>query len=387
MTLNPTVIRDFLPELVKIRRHLHSIPEIGLSEFKTSDFIAGLLESWGYEVERGFATTGLVATLRRGSGNKAIAFRADMDALPIAEETDLPYASQHEGVMHACGHDGHSAMLLGAAYALAHSGTFDGRVNLIFQPAEENFGGAKLMIEDGLFERYPSDLLFALHNMPGLEAGRFSTRPGPIMASIDAVTVSITGKGGHGAQPEETIDPVVAASSVVMALQSLISRNASPHAPSVLTVGQFHAGTACNIIPDTATLDISMRAIDPDTRAMLRKRTEDIVRAQAQSFGAEASFDWQVGYPPTINDADAVSFVEATLKATLGADAFDIELKPMMGSEDCAFFLEKMPGAYVFIGNGQSSALHTSTYDFNDAILENGAVFFCVLAEKYLDGR
>jgi hippurate hydrolase len=377
-------IRSIIPQLTEIRHHLHQIPEIGLSETETSAYIAGMLEAWGYEVERGLATTGLVATLKRGAGNKAIAFRADFDALPIVEETGLPYSSRNPGTMHACGHDGHSTMLLGAAYALAKSGRVDGRVNFIFQPAEENLGGAKLMIEDGLFERFPSDVLFALHNLPGQKAGTFATRPGPMMASIDVVTVTISGAGGHGAQPEETIDPIVVGSSVVMSLQTLISRNLSPHAPGVLTVGEFHAGTASNIIPDTARLEISMRALDPLTRDMLRRRVEQIVRAQAESYGATACFSWQVGYPPTINDPAAVAMVQQVVTRAFGAENFEIRSVPLMGSEDCSFMLDKVPGAFVFIGNGESSALHTSTYNFNDEIIGNGVAFFCEMAEAYL---
>jgi hippurate hydrolase len=382
--MNHADIRSIIPQLTDIRRQLHQIPEIGLSETETSAYIASILESWGYKVERGLAATGLVAVLKRGTGNKAIAFRADFDALPILEETGLSYSSRNPGTMHACGHDGHSTMLLGAAYALAKSGHMDGRVNFIFQPAEENFGGAKLMIEDGLFERFPSDILFALHNMPGQRAGTFATRPGPMMASIDVVTVTITGAGGHGAQPEETVDPVVVGSSVVMALQTLVSRNISPHTPGVLTVGEFHAGTASNIIPDTARLEISMRSLDPITRETLRRRVEQIVRAQAESYGATASLSWQVGYPPTINNPAASEMVQQVVTRAFGAANFEMRSVPLMGSEDCSFMLEKVPGAFVFIGNGESSALHTSTYNFNDDIIENGVAFFCEMAEAYL---
>ncbi|KRB55135.1 amidohydrolase [Rhizobium sp. Root708] len=376
--------QDFLPDLVNIRHKLHQMPEIGLSEFKTSDFIAEQLTKWGFEITRGLATTGIVATLRAGSSNRAIGFRADFDALPMHEETNLPHASQHPGAMHACGHDGHTSMLLGAAWALSRDKSFSGTVHFIFQPAEENFGGGKLMIDDGLFERFPCDQIFALHNWPGIPLGTFSTRSGPIAASIDVVTVTVKGKGGHGAQPEITVDPVVVGSSIVMALQTLVSRNASPHEPAVVTVGAFQAGSASNIIPDTAVLEISMRAMNPVVREEIRERVEQIATFQAKSFGADVQFDWQMGYPATINDPEAVRVAEATIAAHFG-DAASTRLPvPLMGSEDFSFLLEKVPGAYVLIGNGESSGLHTTTYDFNDGILERGAMFFYHLAKDHL---
>jgi hippurate hydrolase len=376
--------KTFLPDLVEIRHGLHAMPEIGLSEFKTSEFIAAHLKAWGYEITRDLATTGIVATLRAGNSNRVIGFRADFDALPMQEETNLPYASQHPGAMHACGHDGHTSMLLGAAWALSRDRTFSGTVNLIFQPAEENFGGAKLMLDDGLFERFPCDQIFALHNWPGIPAGRFATRPGPVAASIDVVTITVKGKGGHGAQPEDTTDPVVIGSSIVMALQTLVSRNVSPHQPAVVTVGAFRAGSASNIIPDTAVLEISMRALNPQVRDEIRDRVAQLAIFQAGSYNAEVDLDWQVGYPATINDAEAVRAAKSTIERHFGADAFiDLHL-PLMGSEDFSFLLEKVPGAYVLIGNGDSSGLHTTTYDFNDEILERGAMYFYHLAKDRL---
>ncbi len=382
--MRDTNFSEFLPELVDIRHKLHEMPEIGLSEVKTSEFVAELLQSWGFEVTRGLATTGIVATLKRGNSNRAIGFRADMDALPMQEETGLAYQSKHPGAMHACGHDGHTSMLLGAAWALSKDESFNGTVHLIFQPAEENFGGGKLMIEDGLFERFPCERVYALHNWPGLPVGQFSSRAGAMAASIDVLTLTIKGKGGHGAQPELTVDPVVIGSSVVMALQTLVSRNVSPHQPSVLTVGSFQAGSASNIIPDTAVLEISMRAMDPVVRKHLQERVEQVARLQAESYNAEAVFDWQVGYPATINDAEAVEDARAVIADTFGADAY-VELpEPLMGSEDFSFLLEKVPGAYVLIGNGDSSGLHTTRYDFNDDILERGATYFYQLARAAL---
>lgn len=382
--MNDINFKAFLPHLVAIRHRLHEMPEIGLSEFKTSDFIAAQLEKWGYEITRGLATTGIVATLRAGKSNRAIGFRADFDALPMQEETDLPYVSQHPGVMHACGHDGHASMLLGAAWALSQDQSFSGTVHLIFQPAEENFGGAKLMLEDGLFERFPCDQIFALHNWPGIPTGTFATRAGPVAASIDVVTITVKGKGGHGAQPEDTVDPVVIGSSIVMALQTLVSRNVSPHQPSVVTVGSFLSGSASNIIPDTAVLEISMRAMNPKVREEIRDRVVQVATFQAKSYNADVALAWQVGYPATINDAEAVRAAKSTIAQHFGEDAFvDLDL-PLMGSEDFSFLLEKVPGAYLLIGNGDSSGLHTTTYDFNDEILERGAMYFYHLAKDRL---
>lgn len=374
----------FLPELINIRHQLHMMPEIGLSEFKTSEFIAQYLTKWGFEVTRGLGQTGVVGSLKRGNSNRSVGFRADFDALPILEETGLPYASQNNGVMHACGHDGHTAMLLGAAYALSHDENFNGAVHLIFQPAEENFGGAKMMIKDGLFERFPCEQVFAIHNMPGLATGVFSAKAGAMAASIDVLQLTVKGSGGHGAMPELTVDPVVVASSIVMALQTLVSRNISPHQPAVVTVGSFQSGSACNIIPDTAVLELSMRAMSPSVRTALRERVEEIAQYQAKSYQADVQFDWAVGYPATINNAQAFEQVRDVVVAGFGEDAFEELDVPMMGSEDFSFMLEAVPGAYIFLGNGDSSGLHTSRYDFNDEILERGASFFHQMAKSSL---
>ncbi|MCK4206104.1 amidohydrolase [Brucella pituitosa] len=374
----------FGDELKAIRRHLHSIPELGLEEVETSDYIASTLEKWGYELSRGLAKTGIVASLRRGNSNRSIGFRADFDALPILEETGLPYASRNAGKMHACGHDGHTAMLLGAAWSLAQDQDFSGTVHFIFQPAEENFGGAQIMIEEGLFERFPCDQVFALHNWPGLQAGKFASKAGPIAASIDALTLTVKGSGGHGAEPEKTVDPIIVASSIVMALQTIVARNVSPHQASVITVGAFNSGAVCNVIPDTAKLEISMRATDPAIRKTLRDKVEQVAKMQAASYGADVSFDWMTGYPATINDAAAFEQAKATVTQHYGQDAFEELDKPFMGSEDFSFMLEKTAGAYLLIGNGESSGLHTSKYNFNDEILERGVSFFHNLAKDSL---
>ncbi|WP_026782833.1 M20 aminoacylase family protein [Pleomorphomonas koreensis] len=380
--MTEAAFRAFLPDLVDIRHRLHQMPESGFEERQTSDFVAGILEDWGLQVTRGFAVTGFVATLDRG-GDRAIGLRADMDALPILEETGAPHASRTPGMMHACGHDGHTAMLVGAAWRLLHDADFRGKAHFIFQPAEETAGGAARMIADGLFERFPCDAVFALHNYPGLATGRFSARPGAMMAAIDAATLTVRGAGGHGARPEDTIDPVVAAASIVMALQTMISRNVPPQEAGVVTVGAFHAGSACNIIPDEAVLEISLRATDPAVREMLCRRLETIAHAQAASYGAEARVDWQVGYPVTMNDPAATELAASVVRDTFGSDAFAPLDKPMMGSEDFAFMLEKVPGAYLFLGNGDSAGLHTSRYDFNDGLLERGPAFLHALVRRF----
>ncbi|ANP90216.1 M20 aminoacylase family protein [Rhizobium leguminosarum] len=373
-------IQQILPELVAIRHQLHSFPEIGLSEVETPELIARTLASWGIEVERGLGKTGLVGQISRGSGTRSVGLRADFDALAIVEETGLPYASRRRGVMHACGHDGHVAMLLGAAWLLSQRSGLNGRINLIFQPAEENFGGAKLMIDDGLFDRFPCDRIFALHNLPGLEVGAFATRKGAIAASADVVKLTVRGKGGHGAMPEATVDPIIAGASIAMALQTLVSRGVEACDAAVLTIGSFHGGVSSTIIPDSAELLISIRATRPDTRALLCSRVEQIATMQAASFGADVKFEWDLGYPATVNDDKSVELVRQTITARSGSPAFRFLDEPKMFSEDFSFMLEKVPGAYVLVGNGDSSALHTSTYDFNDACIGHGGTYLADIA-------
>ncbi len=274
---------NVMAEVLATRHHLHRFPEIGLSEFKTSDYVAEQLTALGYEVTRGLAKTGVVATLRNGSSDRSIGIRADFDALPILEETGLPYASEIPGVMHACGHDGHTAMLLGAAKILAERRNFDGVIHLIFQPAEENFGGARIMIEDGLFDRFPCDAVFALHNDPEIPFGHIALREGPIMAAVDECKITVNGRGGHGAEPQSTADPIVCGASIVMALQTIVSRNIHPLDPTVITVGGFHAGAASNVIPERAEMVLSIRSFDPKVRDQLESRIHAVAEGQAAS--------------------------------------------------------------------------------------------------------
>lgn len=378
---------NVMAEVLATRHHLHQFPEIGLSEFKTSDYVAEQLAALGYQVERGLAKTGIVATLRNGASNRSIGIRADFDALPILEETGLPYASQVPGVMHACGHDGHTAMLLGAAKILAERRNFDGVIHLIFQPAEENFGGARLMIEDGLFERFPCDAVFALHNDPEIPFGHFAVREGPVMAAVDECKITVNGRGGHGAEPQSTADPIVCGASIVMALQTIVSRNIHPLDPTVITVGGFHAGAASNVIPERAEMVLSIRSFDPKVRDQLEQRIRAVAEGQAASYGMGVTVDYERGYDPTINHKAETDFVRDLAVSFAGANkVYDLP-RPMMGSEDFAYMLAQRPGSYFFLGTQRTPndpPLHHPRYDFNDDILPVGTTFWVELAERYL---
>ncbi|TCN36349.1 M20 aminoacylase family protein [Sinorhizobium americanum] len=380
-------ISNALPELVAIRRDLHAHPELGLEERRTSAFIAGHLEALGYKVTTGLAKTGVVGTLRNGSSLRSIGIRADIDALPILEETGLDYASKTPGLMHACGHDGHTAMLLGAARALAERKNFDGTVHLIFQPAEENFGGAKIMIDEGLFETFPCDAVFALHNEPNLPFGQFALREGPIGAAVDEARITVHGRGGHGAEPQETADPIVCGASIVMALQTIVSRNIHPMDPTVVTVGAFHAGSASNIIPERAEIVVGIRSFDPAVRDELERRIRMIAEAQAASFGMRATVDYLRSYDATINHKAETDFVRDLAIRLAGADKVVDLARPYMGSEDFAYMLKERPGTYFFLGSrvtGEEKPLHHPGYNFNDDLLPVGAAFWTELAEAYL---
>ncbi len=372
------------PDLISIRRHLHAKPELGLQEKETGDYVAALLRAWGLEVVRGIGKTGLVATLARGGGNRAIGLRAELDALPLMEIADRKHGSKNEGRMHACGHDGHMAMLLGAAHTLAYDPSFSGTVRFIFQPAEENIGGAKLMLEDGLFQRFPCDMIFSMHNLPGMPVGRFATCRGAIAASVDPPTIIVHGKGGHGARPETAVDPIVIGAHIVTALQTVVSRNVDPQNSAVVTVGAFHAGTVCNIVPDKAILKLSLRTTRPEDRDLVISRVTDLATTMARSFGGTAEFDWDLGYPVTMNHPEAVNLaMEAAASATDRENVTMLE-KPMMWSEDFSFMLEQVPGAVMLIGNGDSANLHSPDYDFNDAVLPIGVSYWVNLARLVL---
>ena len=374
-----------------LRRDIHQHPEIGFKEFRTSDLVAERLQSWGYKVTRGLGGTGVVGQLKRGSSTRKLGLRADMDALPIHETTGLPYASNYAGMMHACGHDGHTAILLAAAEYLATSATFDGTLNLIFQPAEESLGGARKMMEDGLFDRFPCDAIFAMHNMPGFRQGQLLLREGSAMASSENILVHIEGKGGHGAMPHLSADPVVAGASIVMALQTIVSRNVPPLQMAVITVGSFQSGVANNVIPQNATLKLSVRALDRSVRELLRTRIVEIVELQAQSYGVTAQVEFLPGYPVLVNTAAETELAREVAIALVGADNVVLQTEPLSGSEDFAYMLEEVPGSYLFVGNGDAAnsghgacMVHNPNYDFEDRNIPVGAAFWVQLTERFL---
>ena len=378
-------------EFVQLRRDIHRHPELAFAEHRTSELVAQSLSRWGYQVTRGLGGTGVVGQLQRGTGQRRQGLRADMDALPIEEQTGLPHASVHAGVMHACGHDGHTAMLLAAAKQLAGQGDFSGTLNLIFQPAEEGFGGAKKMMEDGLFARFPCDAIFAMHNMPGFKPGQLLFRKGATMASSENITITLHGRGGHGAMPQSAADPVVAGASIVMALQTIVSRNVAPLQMAVITVGSFKAGQANNVIPQTATLELSVRSLDRAVRVLLNQRIQELVQAQAQSYGLRAEINFRGGYPVLVNTAAETEFATQVALELLGPERVEAHTEALTGSEDFAFMLEEVPGSYLFIGNGDASTgghgacmVHNPGYDFDDSNIAVGSAYWVRLAQRYL---
>lgn len=371
-----------------IRHTIHQNPELGFEEVNTSNLIADLLTKWGYTLHRGLAKTGIVATLKNGDGDKVIGLRADMDALPIVEATGKPYQSQITGKFHGCGHDGHTTILLACAKQLAKTKNFNGTVHLIFQPAEELLYGGRVMLEEGLFDKFPCDVIFALHNMPRLNTGEFYFKTGALMASSDTLHIHIKGTGSHGAMPEYGIDATMVACYVAVALQSIVSRNVSPLDEAVITVGQISSGTAPNIINDEALLKLSVRALSPAVRQKVLTRIYELSQNQAQSFGATATIEHINGCPPTINGDEATAFATKVAQGLVGADKVHTDIKPLMGSEDFAFMLEANPnGCYCFVGNGGGASacmVHHPAYDFNDDIIAPASAYFCNLVENYL---
>jgi hippurate hydrolase len=390
LSVDPVIpgIAAIAPELVAVRRRIHAHPELAFEETATSDLVAGLLTEWGYAVHRGLGTTGVVGVLTNGAGGARIGLRADMDALPIEEATGLDYASKTPRKMHACGHDGHTAMLLCAARYLAESRQFSGTLTVIFQPAEEGEAGARAMIEDGLFERFPCDAVFGLHNMPGMAAGDMFFCPGPGMASSDRVNITVRGVGGHGAMPHRAVDPMPAVASIMLGLNSIVAREVDAQKPAVVTVGSVQAGDACNVIPDSALMKLSVRALDPAVRMLLKERITALVNAQALAYGCTAQIDYELGYPVLVNHEAPTAFAADVATKMLGAQRVDPAAAPLMGSEDFAFMLEACPGTYAWIGNGVGSKggcmVHNPGYDFNDDILAIGASYWVRLAEAWL---
>jgi amidohydrolase len=380
-------IAEFHDDLTNWRRDIHAHPELGFEEQRTSDLVAKKLAEFGCEVFRGIGRTGVVGRLRAGSSSRSIGLRADMDALPIQEATNLAYRSRHEGRMHACGHDGHTTMLLGAARYLAETRNFDGTVNFIFQPAEEGLGGGEAMVKDGLFDRFPCDTIFGMHNRPGLAVGKFQIRTGAMMAGGAYFDITVTGRGAHGARPESGIDPVIVASHITTALQSIVSRNIRPLDTAVLSVTQIHAGDAYNVIPEQAFIRGTARAFVSETMGLIEQNMARIASGVASGFGAAAELDFRTLFPPLVNDAAEAAFIADTAVALVGEDNVNRQGNLVMASEDFSFMLNRRPGAYIQIGNGDAEGgceVHNPGYDFNDAALPLGASLFARLAERKL---
>lgn len=373
-------------ELEDWRHDLHAHPELAYEETRTSDFVADCLMRWGLDVGRGLAGTGVVGMLSRGRG-AAVGLRADMDALPLDEANDFDYRSRHPGKMHACGHDGHTVMLLGAARHLAEHPDFAGTVHFIFQPAEEAAGGARVMLEDGLFEQYPVDAVFGMHNWPGLPVGRFAMREGSTMASLDCFDIRIVGRGTHGALPHHGIDPILAAAAVVEALQGIVSRNVDPLDAAVISVTKIHAGHAHNVIPEHVELGGGIRCFDAATRELLKRRVGEVLNGACGAAGAKGELEFVFGNPAVINEPAATRLAAGVAAGLVGAEHVDAQWPPVLGSEDFSFMLEQRPGCYAFIGNGDgagSCMIHNPGYDFNDDILTLGASYWVRLAQTFL---
>ena len=385
----------FQSELQQIRRDLHAHPELCYEEQRTADVVAARLTEWGIPIVRGLGITGVVGIIKNGSSSRAIGLRADMDALPMQEINSFDHASVHPGKMHACGHDGHTAMLLGAAHHLATHRNFDGTVYLIFQPAEEGGGGARRMMDDGLFTQFPMDAVYGMHNWPGIAMGSFGVVAGPMMASSNEFRVVVKGKGAHAAQPHKGIDPVMVAVQIAQSWQTIVSREKNPLDTAVLSITQIHAGSATNVIPDEAVLIGTVRTFTTEVLDLIETRMGEIARHTAAGFNASVDFNFKRNYPPLVNHARETAFAIEAMKAVAGADQVDANTEPTMGAEDFAYMLQEKPGCYVFIGNGEGDhragghglgpcQLHNASYDFNDNLLPIGASYWVRLAEMSL---
>ena len=378
-------IADFAPDLAAWRQHLHRHPELGFDCHETARFVAERLREFGVdEVHESIAESGLVAVIEGRERGAAVGLRADMDALPIGEETGADYASAVPGRMHACGHDGHTTILLGAARYLAETRNFAGRAVLIFQPAEESGGGAGVMVEDGVLDRFGVREVYAIHNAPGMEQGTFATAPGPFMAAVDTFEIHLAGRGGHGAMPHDAVDPIVAAVAMVQGIQTIVSRNHCNQDDLVVSVTQIHSGSADNIIPETAYICGTVRTFLSRVQEMVQQRMHEIVSGTAQAFGVEADLDYQVGYPATVNDHGRAAFAASVAREIAGEAAVEDDAIREMGAEDFSYMLRARPGAYLFLGQGEGAGLHHPKYDFNDAVAPVGASFFARLVERAL---
>ena len=390
MLMNMKIIKeleDLQGEMQEWRRDIHAHPEIAFEEHRTAQIVADKLESFGIEVETGIAGTGVVGTLRKGMGNRSIGLRADLDALLINETNDFEYKSKNPGQMHACGHDGHTTMLLGAAKYLSEQGNFDGTVNFIFQPAEENEGGGRVMIEDGLFDKYPVESVYGMHNIPGMPVGSFAIKPGPIMAAFDIFNLKVIGRGGHAAMPQTTVDPIIVGTKIIDAFQAIISRSIDPQEPSVLSVTQFHGGDAYNVIPNQVEIKGCTRCFSPNVQKKLEDEMRQISESICKAYGADCEFHYEHRYPATVNSEEEANLAGQVAQEMVGEERVNLSPKPGMGSEDFAYMLQEKPGSYIWIGNGDgegSCMIHNPGYDFNDEILPIGATYWVKMAEEIL---
>ncbi|MBS4097472.1 MAG: amidohydrolase [Sulfuricella sp.] len=388
MTILPHIQQN-APRFVALRRDIHAHPETAFEERRTAEQVAEVLTSLGIEVRRGLAETGVVGVIRAGSGSRAIGLRADMDALPLQEHNLFPHRSRHDGRMHACGHDGHTAMLLAAADYLATTRNFDGTAYLIFQPAEEGGGGARVMVDQGLFDLCPLEAVFGMHNWPGLAAGKFAVMPGPVMACADQFDIVVRGHGAHAAMPHQGADPLVAGAALVQALQSIVSRSLDPLDSAVLSVTRFHAGDAYNIIPEQALLAGTVRAFRPEVQDQMEAAMERVCNGVATTYGVQVTLDYQRGYPATVNTPAQAEWCRSAATSLVGAENVHTDLRPSMGAEDFSCMLQVKPGCYVWLGNGPGEGeggctLHNPHYDFNDEILPLGASYWARLVEQVL---
>jgi len=397
MKLIESIVAD-AASLSALRRDIHAHPELCFEELRTSGLVAQALKSWGIEVHRGLGQTGVVGVIRQGQSRRAIGLRADMDALPMTEHNQFEHASRHPGKMHACGHDGHTAMLLAAAKHLSQQREFDGTVYLIFQPAEEGGGGAREMIKDGLFERFPMDAIFGMHNWPGIPVGQFGICDGPCMASSNEFRITLTGKGSHAALPHTGVDPVVAACQMVQAFQTVITRNKKPLDAAVISVTMIHAGEATNVVPDHCVIQGTVRTFSVGVLDLIEHRMRDIAHHSGAAFGVSVDFEFRRNYPPTVNHSAEVEVVREVMRDVVGPEQ-TIAYEPTMGAEDFSFFLQEKPGAYFFIGNGDGAhrhsyseaghglgpcTLHNPHYDFNDDLIPLGATLWVRLVQRWL---
>jgi len=379
---------DHLDELTQIRRDIHAHPELGFQEQRTSDIVAAKLAEYGCEVHRGLATTGVVGTIRRGNSLRAIGLRADMDCLPMQEQNQFAHRSTHDGQMHACGHDGHTTMLLGAAKYLAATRNFEGTVHFIFQPGEEGYGGGRVMVEQGLFDKFPCDAVFAMHNRPGIPVGAMATAPGPLLAATDRFDIHVRARGTHAAHPHSGIDPFVIGAQIVLALQTIPSRNVDPIDSAVVSLGFVRGGSAYNVIPDELHLGGTVRTFRTAVQDLVERRIRELAEGTAASHGATAELAYRRGYPPTVNHPAEANFAADVATEICGAENVERNAPPSMGGEDFSYMLRARPGAMLWIGNGPGEGgcfLHNARYDFNDSALPYGVSFFARLAERFLE--